>query len=104
MLNAGDAKYLEAGRMLENAIIISDIKESIELKKLRTPGKVTHLELDRLRLSGFDMSKKEIFGEIEEYSCLVLAFHAGYEHCKKHWPHLIERYDMSMYPLPKGEL
>lgn len=104
MLNTGDAKYSEATKMLENAITTSDIKTSIELKALRTPGQVAHLELIRLKRSGFDMSVKTAYGTENISDGLILAFHAGYKHCKKHWPHLIERYDMSMYPLTEVKL
>lgn len=105
-MNFNEADYKEklrnpktrhyAEESLEFAIKRAPVEQAIELKKLRTPGRVTQLELDQLKKAGFPRDKLTPDGEFE---ILVLAYKAGFEHCKKHWPHLIPIYDVSGYRL-----
>lgn len=85
-----------AEESLEFAIKRAPIEQAIELKKLRTPGVVTKLELLQLKEAGFPEDKLTPDGEFE---ILVKAYKAGWEHAKKHWPHLADYYDMSNYRL-----
>lgn len=81
---------------LEFAIKRAPIEQAIELKKLRTPGMVTRLELISLKKAGFPEDRLTPDGQFE---ILVLAYKAGSDHAKKHWPHLADYYDMSGYKL-----
>ena len=96
-LNSGITQYCAAVRNLESVILSAPIEQAIELKNLRTPGRILRLEIDALRAAGFDMDKKSMYGSIEEYDCIVLAYTAAENHCKKFWPHLLPKYDMTKY-------
>lgn len=84
---------------LEFAIKRAPIEVALELKKLRTPEVVLLLEYQNLRRSGFDMESKRINGV--DYDCDLLAFHARWDHAKKYWPELAEKYSMAAYPLTR---
>jgi hypothetical protein len=90
------ALRLAAEQGLEFAIQRAPIEQAIELKKLRTPGRVVLLELKALKAAGFPEDKLTPDGEPE---ILVKAYKAGSEHAKKHWPQLANYYDMSDYRL-----
>lgn len=81
---------------LEFAIKRAPIEQAIELKKLRTPGRVIFLELKALKAAGFPEDTLTPDGESE---ILVKAYKAGAEHAKKYWPQLADYYDMSGYRL-----
>jgi hypothetical protein len=85
-----------AEQSLEFAIKRAPVEQAIELKKLRTPGTVTRLELEALKAAGFPEDRLTPDGEPE---ILVKAYKAGAEHARKHWPQLASYYDMSGYRL-----
>lgn len=85
-----------AEQSLEFAIKRAPVEQVIELKKLRTPGAVTRLELEALKAAGFPEDTLTPDGEPE---ILVKAYKAGADHARKHWPQLASYYDMSGYRL-----
>lgn len=87
----------QAVRDLEDAISKASISDRMELKNLRLPGTVTLLELNQLKAAGFDQNKKHN----GEPVILLLAFKAGAEHAKKHWPELADFYSMDDYEIPE---
>jgi len=94
--------YQQAVDSLELAIKRADIKDVIQLKKLRTPPEIIKLELDRLVDAGFNPNQLTPQGEPE---LLVRAWKAGYEHAKKHWgDRWVTHYDMSAYTITEDVL
>lgn len=82
---------------LEFAIRRASITDAIDLKKLRTPGRVVYLELQNLRKAGFDENEKTPDGECR---LLVMAYKAGADHAKKYWSENIAKYyNMDNYAL-----